>query len=213
MISAFKKAYKAYTGSDIRTILEQHFVNSNQKDNQNQKSVVLVIGPTGSGKSNFISNLYKLNVINLPYFNSKRCAGDDKFFSSIVGDEGKCETLKKHCESMAENYIKSGLSFCYETNSLSGDFNLAQIAKENGYEVKVFYVYTDSHNINLDRAPKYVNALGKDYMEASLNRQDEGMKEEIIKVIPYCDHLYFFNNSKNLEQTIIANKDDDMNKS
>lgn len=174
-----------------KNILSQNF---RLKNFPNGKKMFLCVGARGSGKSTVIANMYKQNMLDVPYISSEIFLHKNLL---AINNPHRTELSKKASQIVTSNLIKSGCSFCLETELASQEtFEAIFNAKKNGYKICVCYVMTDNPEINLARVDNL-----------AINRQSEiihahnAFKNRVVKLIEICDELFMFDNSKNLTQT------------
>ena len=74
-------------------------------------------------------------------------------------------------------------------------------AKKSGYRLVVFYVETPNVQTNKARVDKRVSQGGNSASNDEIEKTTSSIKQNVIKLIEYCDVLYMFDNSKELTQT------------
>ena len=132
---------KKYSNKKILDILK----NASLIPETNDKVLNIIFGPYGSGKSTLLANLYKENLLTYPYLD---------ILSNLDNEKNK---------KLIEEKIKEGKSFVFEWNSSNKEIlNLINKAKENGYTVKVFFVFTGSYQINENRTKNFNQNFNED---------------------------------------------------
>ena len=190
--------FKVYDQQTRKNLLDQHLLGSGKKIEKNTKNILIVIGPKYSGKSTLISNLYENKLIDYPYVNT------EAFETANIYPKNTQSEKAQHIvqtEEIAKKLIEQGKSFCFETDGFSKNDPFVKMAKDNGYVIKAFYVYTSSPAINFDRIENVCAETEKEQICKEIILQDKAMRQDVSKIIEYCDNLYFFDNSQNLEQT------------
>jgi predicted ABC-type ATPase len=111
-----------------------------------------------------------------------------------VGKAGKM-AIKK-----IDAYFNEGISFNQET-TLCGKSIIANIlrAKKLGYCVELYYIGLDSPELAKERVKARVNAGGHGIPDEDIERRYYESLKQLIKVIPLCDTVMVFDNSKAIE--------------
>lgn len=164
------------------------------------KKMVMCVGADGAGKSTLIANLYANNVIDMPFVSAEFVE------KKLVGSAGQMQQqLSSNVSArLAEKLLGQNASFCYEAQSNCPNcVALAKSAKQRGYKIVVFYVMTNSSDINIGRAEKQ-DVPAKKLSAEHLKKSEQNVKQQVIGLISVCDHLYMFDNSKELSQTNIS---------
>lgn len=176
-------------------ILKQHFSLNSFPE---KKEMYVCIGANGAGKSTLLANLYKNNIVDVPYINAdifqKECLINNTEEQDLQNKKAVMFVANAVDKLVAENK-----SFCFETVfSHPSKVELIKKAKEKGYKVVVFYVTTTDPKINIERVAKRVQEGGHNVPKEKIVERYYRCKAQIKKALPYCDHIYFFDNSKNL---------------
>lgn len=97
-----------------------------------------------------------------------------------------------------EYCFKNGISFNRET-TLSGCNIMKTIedAKKYNFSINLIYVGVEDLNIAKKRIEKRVSMGGHGIDDESLKMRYKNMSKNILKVLPYCDNVQFFDNSEN----------------
>ncbi|MBR4407870.1 MAG: zeta toxin family protein [Clostridia bacterium] len=161
-------------------------------DAPNTKNMYIVIGANGAGKSTLIANMYKKYDINFPYINADLVKKNQPTLSDA-------KVMFDTMDIVAES-IKTGKSFVYESVfSHPSKLDFLKTAKDYGYKVHVFFVFTDNPEINIKRVAKRVREGGHDvHRDKIINRYYRNLALA-KKTIEYCDNFYYLDNSKDLE--------------
>lgn len=112
--------------------------------------------------------------------------------------------------NLRNSYIRNSYDFNLETTLCgSSILSLFQKLKECDYAIYLYYVKVDSVEIAKDRVAQRVKKGGHNIDENLIERRFKESLENLEKVIPFCDKVFIFDNSKNKivkTQTIIPNK-------
>ena len=154
------------------------------------KKYVLFAGVNGSGKS----TLYNMGgeYMELPRVNTDEILAE-------FGDWKKAEDVLK-AGKIAVNRIKEMFSneqsFVQET-TLCGHSVMRNIllAKENGYKVIMFYIGVETVDIAKERIANRVKNGGHGIPDADVERRFLESFENLKKVMPVCDEIYFYDNT------------------
>ena len=149
------------------------------------KTYTIIGGINGAGKSS-LSGVLKTQK-NLGYI-----IDVDKI--AIIK---KCSSLEagKIAISRISNYLDRGISFTQET-TLSGTktLNTVKAAKDNGYSIRLFYVGLDTVEESIKRIENRVSKGGHNIDNNDVIRRFNNRFESLIKILPYCDEVLFFDN-------------------
>ena len=189
--------YRALDFKTTEQILSENF---SLKDFPNGKHLALWVGAKGSGKSTLLANLYEYGTIDLPYLDVHMFA--KKKFSHLKDESQAMLWANQAVNAITETLVKGGKSFCLETSF--DDKKMMDIvinAKKSGYRLVVFYVETPNVQTNKARVDKRVSQGGNSASNDEIEKTTSSIKQNVIKLIEYCDVLYMFDNSKELTQT------------
>jgi len=155
------------------------------------KQYILFAGVNGSGKSTLYHTIGE--YLDLPRINTDEIVatfGDWRNYSDVV-KAGKIAV--KSVKSCFDN----GESFVQET-TLCGRSILGNIryAKENGYQIIVFYVGVNNVDIAKTRIASRVNAGGHGIPDKDVERRFDESFKNLKKIIPYCDIIHFYDNTE-----------------
>ncbi len=181
------------------------------------KSDILYVfaGVNGAGKSIFYFNQLEFNSDF-----GKRINSDE-----IVKEIGNWKNSKDQNRAgrlaikLRNKYIKDKITFNIET-TLSGQsiINFIKKAKDNNYKIVLYYVGLDSVELSKQRVAIRKAKNGHSIDEAILERRYKQSFENLKKIIFVCDEIYFYDNSKHIEDEnkqnfsnldLIASKKDD----
>lgn len=93
--------------------------------------------------------------------------------------------------------INQGVNFTQET-TLSGVRTLKtiQLAKEHGYFIRLYYVGISSSDESVKRIRARVEKGGHDIPSVDVERRYNKRFEDLNKVLPYCNEVFFYDNEK-----------------
>lgn len=112
--------------------------------------------------------------------------------------------IEKHCSAIEagklaltkiNDYLDKSLSFSQET-TLSGIriTKTVRLAKDKGYRVRLFYIGLNSYEESVKRIQNRVAKGGHNIEERDVDRRYRKRFDDLIKVLPYCDEVHFFDN-------------------
>ncbi len=150
------------------------------------KTYTIIGGVNGTGKSS-LTGVLKSQTNELGQIIDVDKITAENGGSAIQGGKIALERIKE-C-------LDKGISFTQET-TLSGRKTelTAQVARERGYSVRLFYVGLDSAEECLQRIENRVSHGGHDIREEDVLRRFAGRWEAVAKILPYCDEAHFFDN-------------------
>jgi predicted ABC-type ATPase len=97
--------------------------------------------------------------------------------------------------SRIEVFLSKNISFAQET-TLSGQRTekTVRLAKEKGYAVRLFYIGLNTCEEALKRIQNRVEKGGHNIPAHDVTRRHKKRFDDLIKVLPYCDEVRFFDN-------------------
>lgn len=150
------------------------------------KNYTIVGGVNGVGKSS-LSGVLRVERSDLGYI-----IDVDK-----LAVENRCGAIEsgKIALTMIDEFFQRGLSFTQET-TLSGvkTEKTIKTAKENGYSVRLFYIGLDTLEESVERIKNRVSKGGHNIQEDDVERRFAKRFDDVIKVLPYCNEVHFFDN-------------------
>lgn len=156
------------------------------------KEYVLYAGVNGSGKSTLYHS--RREYLELPRVNT------DEILAEFGDWRNQADVLKagKIAIGRLKELFSKGQSLVQET-TLCGHGIIQNIknAKSNGYKIIVFYVGVDTVDIAKERIAFRVANGGHGIPDADVERRFRESFLNLEKIIPYCDEIYFFDNTKN----------------
>lgn len=150
------------------------------------KTYTIIGGVNGSGKSSLTGALKSQRT-------DLGCIIDvDKFTVEYNGNylEAGRAAIEKINDCITQNK-----SFTQET-TLSGSRTLRTIqrARDAGYFIRLFYVGLDTLDESLFRISIRVSRGGHNIPRDDVKRRFEQRFDALLKVLPYCDEVFFFDN-------------------
>lgn len=157
------------------------------------KNYILYAGVNGSGKSTLYHTRSEFK--DLPRINT------DEILSEFGDWRNSADILKagKIAVSRIKELFLNEQSFVQET-TLCGRGIIQNIinAKENGYKIIVFYVGVNSVDIAKERIAYRVRNGGHGIPDADVERRFHESFNNLKIITPYCDEIYFFDNTENI---------------
>lgn len=116
----------------------------------------------------------------------------DKITARLGGDRLKGG---KEAVRLINGCLARGESFTQET-TLSGHRTLKTVltAREKGYHIRLYYIAVSSAGESLLRIENRVRKGGHDIPTKDVLKRFESRMEDLLRVLPYCDEAYFFDN-------------------
>ncbi len=165
------------------------------KDIVNPPEFVLIAGPNGAGKTTTASQFLKLGA-EFSYINA------DEIYKSIALGNVKSNNLHiwagKIAITRAQYCITNRQSFAMET-TLSGKLylHLIQKAKQQRFNVKLFYVYLDTPELAVNRVKSRVKSGGHDIpVDVIKRRYDKSLYNLINVYISIVNEVVIVNNTQ-----------------
>jgi hypothetical protein len=159
------------------------------------KNLYIFAGVNGAGKSTFY-----INQLESDYFYGTRINSDE-----IVKEFGDWKNKKdqnragKIALKLRESYLRRGIDFNVETTlSGRGIVRFISAAKASGYRITLFYVGLESVDLSKQRVAIRAQKNGHSIEEAVLERRYSQSFDNLAKVIPFCEEIYFYDNSKEI---------------
>jgi len=169
-------------------------------------------GPNGSGKSTLYGQ-YPLND-SIPFLNADCWVKDNPDIAHMLDGKDKINKVQKEVEKQINQRISEGLSFAWETVfSHPGRLKIMKDAKDNGYNIHLFYITTKNPDINVARVRKRVSEGGHDVPEKKVRGRYWRSLSFLPEMIIIADEVVVFDNSeenfqlKNLFQKSITDED------
>ncbi|MCL1995459.1 MAG: AAA family ATPase [Defluviitaleaceae bacterium] len=162
------------------------------------KTYALFAGVNGAGKSTFFRQLSKNSNIDL----GTRINADEivqKYFNhdwqnAMVQIKAGKQTIKLFREC-----LNGEKSFNQET-TLTGKTIIRNIqqAKEKGFKIAFYYVGLENVQLSIDRVANRVKDGGHGIPTADLLRRYDNSLKNLREVLPLCDDIYIYDNSKDI---------------
>ncbi|MCL1986534.1 MAG: AAA family ATPase [Firmicutes bacterium] len=161
-----------------------------------RKTYTLFAGVNGAGKSTFFRQLSQ--TVNL----GKRINSDEivkqhfnhDWQNAKVQIQAGKETIK-----LFRKCLNSESSFNQET-TLTGRTIIKNIqqAKEKGFKIALFYVGLENVQLSVDRVANRVKKGGHGIPTEDLLRRYANSLKNLQEVLPLCDDIHIYDNSKNI---------------
>ena len=159
------------------------------------KNLYIFAGINGAGKSTFY-----INQLESDYFYGARINSDE-----IVKEFGDWKNKKdqnragKIALKLRESYLRRRIDFNVETTlSGRGIVRFIGAAKASGYRITLFYVGLESIDLSKQRVAIRAQKNGHSIEEAVLERRYSQSFDNLAKVIPFCEEIYFYDNSREI---------------
>lgn len=157
-------------------------------------SLCIVAGPNGSGKTTTTEQLLKYEwTDNSVYINPDNIAkdefGDWNSPSAVMKAAQRATDLRYEC-------LKAGHDFVFET-VLSSEEKVEFIhkAKQRGYFIRIFFVCTESPEINVVRITKRYLSGGHEVPISKVVTRYYKSLLNMRRIIALVDRAYFYDNS------------------
>lgn len=163
------------------------------------KKLYIFAGVNGAGKSTFYINQLEVNSI----IYGARINSDE-----IVREFGEWKNPKDQNRAgrlalkLRKSYLEQGIDFNIET-TLSGHsiVKFVREAKDAGYYITVYYVGLESVELSKQRVAIRAAKNGHSIDDATLERRFNKSFDNLAKIVNICDEVYFFDNSKIIEDS------------
>lgn len=155
-----------------------------------KKQLWLLAGGNGAGKSTFYRT--QLQSRDLPFVNA------DILARQLYPDQPELHSYEaaRLAEHQRKQLIKEGISFCFETVfSHPSKIDFIAQAKAHGYEIVLVFIHLQTVNLNQARVYQRVKEGGHNVPEEKVKNRIPRTLNNIQKVLPLCDHVYFLDNS------------------
>jgi len=165
----------------------------NNKGNT-MKNAYIFAGVNGAGKTTLYYNALEQNN------DFGRRINIDEIVSAFGDWKNQKDQIRasKIAIKLRNSYIKNSYDFNLETTLCgSSILSLFEKLKENDYTIHLYYVKVDSVDIAKDRVAQRVKKGGHNIDEKMIERRFKESLENLEKVIPLCDKVFEFDNSKN----------------
>ena len=167
------------------------------------KNAYIFAGVNGAGKTTLYYNALEQNN------DFGRRINIDEIVSAFGDWKNQKDQIRasKIAINLRNSYIKNSYDFNLETTLCgSSILSLFQKLKKCDYTIHLYYVKVDSVDIAKDRVAQRVKKGGHNIDEKMIERRFKESLENLEKVIPLCDNIFEFDNSKNeMELKKIAN--------
>ena len=191
------KEYVPYTYEESLQALEKMFSLEPKK----VKYMYVFAGPNGSGKSTLIANLYNKYAISEHYNNADIIAKQIK--GSVIDQAKRDYIAMGYTTDMVKKHIENGDSFAYETVlSHKSKLDIVKYAKDNGYKIVTYFVYTKSPKINVERVERRVEQGGHNVPKEKIVDRYYRSIDNAKELKELSDEFYTFDNSLTLDATM-----------
>ncbi|MCL2015088.1 MAG: zeta toxin family protein [Defluviitaleaceae bacterium] len=162
------------------------------------KTYTLFAGVNGAGKSTFFRLLSKNPAMDLGIrINADEIVQQQfnhDWQNAMVQIKAGKETIK-----LFRSCLNGEQSFNQET-TLTGKTIIRNIqqAKEKGFKISLFYVGLESVQLSINRVAKRVKKGGHGIPTADLLRRYDNSLKNLQEVLPLCDDVHIYDNSKDI---------------
>ena len=165
---------------------------------KNSRKAIIFAGVNGAGKSTF----YNMSQ-DIPDFKETVRINTDEIVREIGDWRNDADQMKagKIGIKLRNEAIRQGKSFNEET-TLCGKtiIKLFEKLKENGYKIDLYYVGLKNSDIALERIKSRVANGGHDIPAEKVRRRYEESRNNLEKVIPFCNSVSIFDNSESFRR-------------
>lgn len=165
---------------------------------KNSRKAIIFAGVNGAGKSTF----YNMSQ-DIPDFKETVRINTDEIVREIGDWRNDADQMKagKIGIKLRNEAIRQGKSFNEET-TLCGKtiIKLFEKLKENGYKIDLYYVRLKNSDIALERIKSRVANGGHDIPAEKVRRRYEESRNNLEKVIPFCNSVSIFDNSESFRR-------------
>lgn len=168
-----------------------------KKFSQENKPVLCIIaGPNGSGKTTVTKTL-----LSHQWSKDSHYINPDNVANELFGDWNNADSVLKaavECTKQRYDDLEKGKSLVFETVfSSSEKLDFVRLAKNKGYFIRLFYVCTDSPEINAARIMKrYISGGHMVPFDKIYTRYYKSL-ENLENIIGEIDRCYLYDNSVN----------------
>ncbi len=157
------------------------------------KTLEIVAGPNGSGKTSFANSYFKANRFKTSFINA------DIVASGLASGREELAAFRagRIVLSAVKEKLKNFESVAFES-TLSGKtwLPLVRRAKEQGYCVTVYFLFLKDVRLNIRRIEKRVRLGGHSVPTTAVKRRYPRSFQNFWHLFrPLCDHWYVFDNS------------------
>ena len=172
---------------------------------KNSRKAIIFAGTNGAGKSTF----YNMSQ-DIPDFKETIRINTDEIVREIGNWRSDADQMKagKIGIKLRNEAIRQGKSFNEET-TLCGKtiIKLFEKLKENGYKIDLYYVGLKNADIALERIKNRVANGGHDIPTEKVRKRYEESKNNLEKIIPFCDSVSVFDNSESFRRLATIKED------
>ncbi len=164
-------------------------------EGQQHKPVLIVIaGPNGSGKTTITSKILHHEWLEDAEYINPDYVAQNKFGN--WNDRDAVLEVAKYCEKWREECLKKRKSLIFETVLSAKDkVDYIRRAKQNGYFIRLFFVCTNSPEINVSRIAQRVLKGGHDVPIEKIKSRFYKSIDNCKEISSFVDRTYVYNNS------------------
>lgn len=110
----------------------------------------------------------------------------------------------KKAITMIDTFLDKNISFTQET-TLSGNKTLKTIQRaiEKNYTIRLYYIGLNSYEESIYRIENRVRHGGHDIPVKDVKNRYSKRFQDLLKILPYCNEVYFFDNNNGFNQVAI----------
>jgi predicted ABC-type ATPase len=154
--------------------------------------IFVLAGVNGAGKSSVGGHLLKEQ--GLDWFDPDSLARFLMQNTNLPLEEANAIAWRQGRDALAAA-IKEGRNFALETTLGANTIPQLLVAASKTHSVRMWYCGLASVEMHLQRVGSRVESGGHDIPEAKIRERWESSRSNVIKLLPYLEHLMVFDNS------------------
>lgn len=154
--------------------------------------MLMIAGPNGSGKSTLTAQLINDGHDLGEYINPDEIAAT----LAITDPVDRARSAQEIADKMRLDCVERGVSFSFETvMSHPSKVEFLKHCRSRGYQVAIYFVATESANINVDRVAQRVQLSGHDVPEDRIRDRYVKTIDLLPSALRQCDRAVLFDNT------------------